>query len=309
MKRLITKSDKKFAEIILKNRRGKNITQESVACELSVDKTTYNKWETGSLPVPLTRLTKLTDALGIPIDVVDKYISARSRLYFAASYTTLRENNISDYEIFHATDILISEFPAAEIYPPDIGSNDFGEPSKWMQFVRDHPETFRLIGLHGSDQYVAYWHVASISKEIYGRGRLGKNINLEISSEHINNFVSPDNHDLYFIDLFRMAKFNNAAANRTILESFLEFLKDLSEYGHYVNRILAHASTPEAENICIGLGFSFVCDHEDHRRYNDFSSDRKLIPTKIFELDLLRNFKKLMAIDSELLERYSGRRK
>lgn len=280
-------------------------SQQRVALELGIQQPVYSKWESGRIRVPRQHVEKLRRILKLSEGIVADYLidTVRARTYFSASYAELRRSGMSEEEIFGAVDEILGEFPPADIDSPDQGSNDFGDESKWLQFIREFPESFRMIRRTDTKECVAYWHVASLNKELYERGRDGQNINLELEDLHIREFIAPGEHSLYFIDLFRKSLHNNPAVNRELLESFLLFLRDLSLSGHFIDRILAHASTPEAERICLEIGFSFVCNHRFHRRYLQAGSSQ-LVPTKVYELNVAACFDRLMAMNPELLGRY-----
>ena len=282
--------------------------QMRIALEMNVSQPVYSKWESGKIRIPRRRVEKLRTILGLPENVVANYLTNdvdSGWIYSSASYADLRRSGVSDEDIFRARDEILLEFPAADIDSAEQGSNDFGDDDKWKQFVRQFPETFRIISRIDTKECVAYWHVASLNKNFYERGRDGHNINLELDETHIREFVAPGVHSLYFIDLFRKSLHNNPAANREILESFLGFLRDISLSGHFIDKVLAHASTPEAERICLEAGFVFVCQHRFHRRYAQAGSS-KLVPTKIYELNLATSFDRLMVMNPDLLGRYAS---
>lgn len=304
----LSETERAFSRLLVRQRKQLAYSQEYVAAAIGVSQSTYAKWETERQPVPSIRVLKIKEILELPSSLCDIYISAaqRGQQYFSASYEELLEAGVSDAEIFDAVEEIYAEFPPALIGSPADGSNDFGGSEKWRDFVRRGRNSFRLIGRKGIAGYIAFWHAESIVPELYERGRQGKNINLEIRQDQICGFIIPRVHDLYFIDLFRKSAFNNPAANLEIISSFLGYLEYLADSGHYIRRILTHASTPEAEQFCLAASFDFLCEHEQHRRHLDATS-LALVPTKIFELDVMANADRLMEMRPGLREKYRDR--
>lgn len=66
---------RKIAERVRQARRGRGLSQEQLAERIGVQPETVSRYETGSVPLSLTMLYRVSDALDVPVDsllVVDQ---------------------------------------------------------------------------------------------------------------------------------------------------------------------------------------------------------------------------------------------
>lgn len=291
---LLTDAELRFSSVIRQYRAKKGETLKEVASALNLGSLSgISDWENGKIRVPATQVPKLKTYLDIPDIEVDLYLQAiapihpiiSDELYVDKTLCQLIDEGYSVTEVLDIAAKIEDEFPVAKIKQVKHGSNDFGDPRKWDEFAVAYPDSFHLIYHVKSKEFVAYWFVLSITDELYERTLRGENVNKECTYLDTLGFDFKRDHNLYFVDLFRKRHFNNIAANRSILTGFLSYLDSLSVNGHFIKRVVAHASEEKAERLCRDANFRFVCDHQCHRRHRS-DDDPTLVPTKIYALDL-----------------------
>ncbi len=248
-----------------------------------------SKWKLKKERVPKNRARALGIVLKIQESLVNEYIEKidGTSPFIGGTLADFQEMGFSLDEIFAQEQLIYSEelIPKPEEY--EEGSNDFGELNKWDYFQKNYPDNSYLIMDRKSKRFIAYWHVMPITDEIYNECRDGLNINKKLANSHTYNYFMPRDHKLYFVDLFRLKKHANPAVDRLILNSFLYYLLRLAKYGHFIESIIAHTSSINAENYCEQTGFEYITDHDCHVRYKYEDKGRgPTVPTKIYEIDM-----------------------
>ncbi len=216
--------------------------------------------------------------------------------YSVQSFSDIMQGGRSLNWIASQVDNVVDHFPV-----PEIAGNDFGSSEKWFRIYEQSPESGYALLLKNST-IVGYWHCVPVQSNFYERILTGENINSAIEIKNLDTFSFPGDYDIYFVDLFLLPEHKNAMTVRLMINSFTSFLKQLASVDIFANRISAHISSEMAEEFCRKLGFKFITHHQCHEIYDD---DGKLVPTKIFELDIRRSLlSKLFSMDEALMTSY-----
>lgn len=274
-----------FGKAIKSARLEKGLTQANVAEYVGRNDSAISFWENGKHGIEYSRIAKLQEILAgnLSIYAVQEYIASEfhARIVGKSFDQWIRDGYELDW-LLKETGRLISYYPSAKIAPGEDGCNDFGDDDKWDNIIRDNPFLgFAVIDTF-SNEMIGYWFAVSIKKEIFDRGVDGDNINLEITSDDLVDFIEDNTtHYIYIVDQFVEPSYEGRpAVVRPLRAGFLNFIDEIKSGGYSnIGGVLTHASEPRAENLCRGR-FAVERDHKHHRRRDACTGT--LIPTKIF---------------------------
>lgn len=306
--------EKKFIDIFIFYLNKSGLTNKCVATKIYIEPSLISKWTSKETSISIKYLGTLQSLLGIPEQEISEYKkkkeeqkdllkqNKRAKEKFIAESLLqsiekgFTENNISK-EIYE----IDLDWPAAEIEPPDEGSNDFGHPLKWQSFRSEFSEHTYLIREKLTGNCVAYWQAISIKDNLYWKAREGLNINKSCDRNDLANFFLPRDHKMYLADVWTRKKYMHTyAINKVMGRSFFEYLLHFALSGHFFSHIITHASSIQSEELCESYKFDFICQHLEHRRYES-EQNRNIIPTKIYELDLKKKGGEFLSISKNFL--------
>lgn len=163
---------------------------------------------------------------------------------------------------------------------PDEDESDYGDLGKWAVLFEKHGDCARLIFRERT--IVGYWSAIPVPQKVYQEFLSGKNVNSKITASGTMPLLPGSNY-LYMVDFFEDKSFSGNALNRAMLISFMDFLLEaaMPPNDFYFDGIVANLSSEKVIGIADGIGFDFVCDHDEHKMELDFT--KEIVASQVWE--------------------------
>jgi TIR domain len=142
---------------------------------------------------------------------------------------------------------------------------DEGTPEQWAVIFEHHPQTWRMV-LDKNDDIVAYWHVAPLKAEDYGKLVAGRFKAGMVTYDRLTLFENKGGHyNLFFVITVVNNAHRNAALYRQLFFSFFDVLEKLAaaEPPVFVTEVAADVWTPEGIKLAEGFGMKRVSRRAD----------------------------------------------
>lgn len=137
---------------------------------------------------------------------------------------------------------------------------DEGTPEQWAVIFEHHPQTWRMV-LDKNDDIVAYWHVAPLKAEDYGKLIAGRFKAGMVTYDRLTLFENKGGHyNLFFVITVVNNAHRNAALYRQLFFSFFDVLEKLAsaEPPVFITEVAADVWTPEGIKLAEGFGMKRV---------------------------------------------------
>ncbi len=137
---------------------------------------------------------------------------------------------------------------------------DEGTPEQWAVIFEHHPQTWRMV-LDKNDDVIAYWHVAPLKAEDYGRLIAGRFKAGMVTFDRLTLFENKGGHyNLFFVITVVNNAHRNAALYRQLFFSFFDVLEKLAaaEPPVFITEVAADVWTPEGIKLAEAFGMKRV---------------------------------------------------
>jgi hypothetical protein len=137
---------------------------------------------------------------------------------------------------------------------------DEGTAEQWAVIFEHHPQTWRMV-LDKNDDIIAYWHVAPLKAEDYGRLIAGRFKAGMVTYDRLTLFENKGGHyNLFFVITVVNNAHRNAALYRQLFFSFFDVLEKLAaaEPPVFITEVAADVWTPEGIKLAEGFGMKRV---------------------------------------------------
>jgi transcriptional regulator with XRE-family HTH domain len=291
-----------FGEELRSRRLAEGWDQSELARRIGSTATTVGRWENGAVPRRPHYIIALKRELGFTHRDFLKAFAAQASSskwkndqYRACSFATAAEKQGSFRAVFETCNEIMDEWPVPE-KPGEYGDNE-----KWLELLQLSPESGGVMFRH--DEIVGYWSCLAVHDDIYQAILRGENVNKRISADDIWILLPRERYKLYFVDLFLRKLHKNIVTRRLLLEDFLAFMREAAEQGIFFDRIVTNVTGIEVKQLCQGLGFRKVIDHQVHQMYD---RQKAKLPAEIYELAIGPDAKRLFSHDPKLIELYAA---
>ena len=137
---------------------------------------------------------------------------------------------------------------------------DEGTPEQWAVIFEHHPQTWRMV-LDTNDDVIAYWHVAPLQAEDYGRLIAGRFKAGMVTFDRLTLFENKGGHyNLFFVITVVNNAHRNKALYRQLFFSFFDVLEKLAaaEPPVFITEVAADVWTPEGIKLAEFFGMKRV---------------------------------------------------